>query len=267
MLYKIIVFILFLLCVTPIANGQILNIDKKKIDPKKDSSNYFVADLNASIRAFNRSAGVDDPVNLFGYNFGGDVGYIAKEHSLMLMNQYDYLQINDGVFLNAGYSHLRTILKRKNTVSYEGFAQYQYDNFRGLHPRLLGGGGLRITALDKKRFALRFGLGFMYEYEQWEHPYEDETVYMNLVKNSSYLIARWSINDYVSLNGICFFQTGYDSEIDAFRNRISADVNLNVHLTERLRYVGTFNANYEDRPILPITGFIYSLTNGISFTL
>lgn len=259
------IVVLFLMAFAP-AGAQILNVDKRKLDPKEDSANYMVVDLSASVQAYNRSAGVDDPVNLFGYNFGGDAGFIGKSYSLMLINKYDYLQINDGVFLNAGYSHFRSIFKRQNRLNYEGFAQYQYDNFRGLHPRLLAGGGFRLTIIDNERFALRLGMGGMYEYEEWDEPYRDERVYMNLVKSTNYAIVRWSINDYVKINTICYFQTGYDDNIEAFRNRVSGELNLNVNLTERLRYTGTFMANYEDKPIVPITGFIYSLTNGVSFT-
>lgn len=248
-------------------SAQILNVDKNKLNPQEDSAGYFVADFHASVRAYNRSAGVDDPVNLFGYNFGGDAGYIGKSYSLMIINKYDYLQINDGIFLNAGYSHFRSIFKRKNRLSYEGFAQYQYDNFRGLHPRLLGGGGLRLSVIERKKFALRLGIGAMYEYEEWEQPYRDERVFMNLVKSTNYAIVRWELNEHVKINTICYFQTGYDTQIDAFRNRVSGEFNLNVNLTERLRYTGSFSANYEDKPIVPITGFIYSLTNGLSFSL
>lgn len=262
---KYFLFLFFLSFATPLS-AQILNVDKKKLDPNEDSANYFVADFSASVQAFNRSAGVDDPVNLFGYNFGGDVGFIGKTYSLMIINKYDYLQINDGIFLNAGYSHFRSVFKRKNRLSYEGFAQYQYDNFRGLHPRLLGGAGFRLSLIDNEKFALRLGVGAMYEYEEWDEPYLDERVHMNLVKTTNYAIVRWNINEHVSFNSICYFQTGYDHNIDAFRNRVSGEINLNVGLTERLRYTGTFTANYEDKPIVPITGFIYSLTNGVSYS-
>lgn len=248
--------------------GQILNIDKDKLQPEADSVDFFVLDINASTSMYNRSAGAEDPVNLFGYNIGGDIGYVGKKHSYMLINKYDFLSINDDVFLNTGYSHFRIIYNREKKVNIENFAQYQYDNFRGLHPRLLAGGGIRTTLLDKKKLTLHFGVGAMFEHEEWERPYDPgEKVIMNLVKSTNYIIARWKINDNVKINGIAYYQTGYDNGINALRNRVSGEVNLNVNITKRLRFITTLTANYEDKPIVNITPFIYSLTNGISFTL
>lgn len=263
------VFIALLTCLLHSSlTGQILNIDKNKLEPEEsDTAGYFVLDINASTSMYNRSAGVDDPVNLFGYNLGGDAGYIGKKHSYMLINKYDFLRINDDVFLNTGYSHFRVIFNRENKLSVENFAQYQYDNFRGLHPRLLAGGGIRLDLIDKDNFALRVGTGAMFEHEEWQRPYEEGSVVMNLIKNSNYVIARWQIKKNIKLNGIAYYQTGYDQTINALRNRVSGEVNLNINLTEQLRFITSFNANYEDKPVVAVTPFIYSLTNGISFTL
>ncbi|MFN6945785.1 MAG: DUF481 domain-containing protein [Cytophagaceae bacterium] len=241
---------------------QILNIEKSRLD--KDTTNYFVGNVSGSVSMYNRSAGVRNPVNLFGYNVGADAGYISQKHSYMLINKYDYLRINDNVFLSTGFSHFRINFNHRKPFHFEAFTQYQYDNFRGLDPRLLAGGSFRYRLLYSDRLSIVLSTGLMYEYEQWAHPYlKDNFTVVGLIKSTNKAVIRYKLKSYLDWNAVFYFQSGYDRNISAFRNRLSGESNLLVKVSKRFSLKTSFSWNYEDKPIVPITPFIYSLTNGI----
>lgn len=242
--------------------GQILNVEKSRI--KEDSSNYFTGNLGFSFSLFNRDAGEDQPNNFLGLSANADLAYFSELHSYQTINILNYTAAQDKAVIRTGYSHFRINLMRLQRLSYELFTQYQYDLGRGLETRWLGGGGLRLNIVKKENFSLTSGTGIMYEIEEWESPGEDDRIIeSNLLKSTNYISTRVKVNEHVDFNTITYYQTGHDDEISAFRHRISADANINVKLTDKLALRTTFNCTYENRPIVPITKFIYAITNGI----
>jgi hypothetical protein len=141
------------------------------------------------------------------------------------------------------------------------------DNFRGMNPRILGGASLRYRLIDKEQSELIIGTGSFYEYEQWKHPSTEQLVFARFVKSSTNLVFRYTFSEALHANGVLYYQFGYDSSIDKIRNRYSGDINLNSKITKRLSLTNTFSFSYEDRPIVPITRFIFSLETGITFEL
>ncbi|MCC5919103.1 MAG: DUF481 domain-containing protein [Cyclobacteriaceae bacterium] len=249
------------------SHAQILNVEKSKL-ANRDTTNFFVSTVSVSLRQFNRSAGVDNPVNLFGFNASGDLGYFDQKNAYIFINKYDYLRINNNVFLSNGYSHLRTSFNHRERFHYEVFTQFQYDNFRGLDPRIIAGGSFRFRAIRSTKFDLTIGSGGFYENERWLHPtIEDSVTRVEFIKSSTYANFRWEPNQLLNLNGIVFYQTGYDRSISRLRNRVSAEINVIISITERLSLINRFTADYEDRPIVPITPYLFSFTNGLQFRL
>lgn len=256
--------LLFLLLFAALpAWSQILNVEKNRL--KKDTSNYWLGEVNFNLLVHNRTATTENPVRFTGIGSGADVAYVSKLHRYMLMNQLNYTAITGNAFVSTGYSHFRVNLLWENAFSYELFAQAQYDLGRGLKNRFLGGGALRYNFVEEEKIQLAVGLGAMYEHERWEVPRQDieQFVTTNFLKSTNYVSARWQINEFVGFNSIVYFQTTYDKSIRGLRNRFSTDNNLNVKLTKRLTFFAVFNAQYDSRPVVPIVNFIYSLNNGL----
>ncbi len=243
--------------------AQILNIENLRM--KRDTARNFMVKTTAGLNIFNRSAGVDDPVNLFGYNMDINALYHPGEHAYIFVSKLDYLRINENDFLNFGFAHLRMNLFREKKVNYEIFTQYSYDNFRGLDPRLLAGGSFRMYLFRNEKSRLILGVGGLYEWETWRHPYEEQVVDIELVKSSNYLSFRATINEYVDINTVNYYQVGYDPTISNFRHRISSNTVLNTKISSWLSFTNTFEINYENRPIVPITNLIFSFRTGLSF--
>ncbi|GAB3195648.1 hypothetical protein ABID22_001557 [Pontibacter aydingkolensis] len=262
------VFILFFILAGQHTSAQILNIERARIS--QDTANYLTGKAGINFSMFNRNAGKNNPNNYLQLTFTGDLAYISGKHSYLLLNYYNYLLVNydspeqRNTVASTGYSHLRANLFRKRKLSYELFAQAQADKARGLELRTLLGGGVRLAILRDKDLSLYFGTGLMHEHEEWENPEMDQMlVVSDLLKSTNYFSAKAKLSETISTDGIVYYQTGYDKRIDDFRNRISGDVSLNFKVNSKFSFRTNFNCVYEDEPIVPVTRFVYSISNGI----
>ncbi|MCC9137352.1 hypothetical protein ACFSKU_08165 [Pontibacter silvestris] len=252
------------------ANAQIVNIEEERV--KRDSSNYLTGKIGLDFSMYNQNAGENNPNNYLQLTFDGDIAYFSKQHSYLLLNYVNYLLVNytsssqRNAVASTGYSHLRTNLFRKRKLSYELFAQVQADKARGLELRTLGGAYLRLEILrNKENVDVFFGTGLMHEHEEWEMPEEEDIIRTSdLLKSTNYVSAKAKLNENVETNAIVYYQTGYAESIDKFRNRVSGDISLSVKVYKSLTLKTGFTCVYEDEPIVPVTRFVYSITNGVA---
>lgn len=242
--------------------AQILNIEKMRLE--KDTAKVFLVKATLALNANNRSAADKDPVHLFSYEFDVNTVFYPGDHAYIFVSKLDYLQLNKQGVLNYGYFHGRSNFLRESKVNYETFVQYSFDALRGLDPRWVFGGAVRLNMINSDKTTFVVGVGGMYEYEKWKYPRSRETIEASLFKSSNYLSLQKTLNSYLDLNLISYYQVGYDKTIDAFRNRISGSVVLNAKITERFSLTNSFDLAYEDKPLVPITKFIYTLKTGLS---
>ena len=250
------------------AIAQILNVEKTRI--KGDSANYFLGNIGVDFNINNRNLDDSGQASYFiSIRATSDVGYLSKHHSFFLLSEFQYNATSQQSINSTGYGHFRSTFLRKRKLSYEGYAQIQYDQGRGMVFRGLVGGGLRLRLYEKERSNLYVGVGIMREREVWEVPNNEasevasNTIGINIWKNSNYLTTYVSLNQNVSFNAITYFQTGYDPQSDFFRHRVSLDANLLIKISTRLAFRTTAGFTYENRPIVPIAKLVYSVTNGI----
>jgi len=250
------------------SQGQILNIERSRVE--KDSINYFTGKAGLNFSMFNRNAGKDNPNNYLQLTFDGNLAFVSARHSYLLLNYYNYLLVNydskeqRNTVASTGYSHFRTNFLFRQPLSYEVFVQVQADKARGLELRTLAGGGLRYRLLRTPHSAIYVGAGLMHEHEEWENP-DQESAFMlsDLLKSTNYLSLKTKLTEQVTTDAIVYYQTGYDEGLRGFRNRVSGDITLQVKLTSRFSLRTNFNCIYEDEPIVPITKFVYAISNGV----
>lgn len=264
--YRLTIFLFFFGYFPEQASAQILNVEKSRLD--QDTSKRYFINAAFSFRANNRTADVSDPIRFLSFNSNLDLAYLSKQHSYMLLNFLDYLSINEDPFISFGYTHGRINFLREKRISYELFAQGQYDLLRGLDQRYLAGAGIRIKIVDKSWYSLYAGLGIMYEHEKWDDPQvEGREVSTDIFKSANYLSARLELTDYLDFNFICYYQGGKDNVFNRFRNRFNSDANLSVHVNKTISLRTSFVWAFDSAPIVPITKFIYAISNGIQFNL
>lgn len=262
---KKVVFFFITIIISGVVSGQILKVDKGSLDA--DSSGYFLGSIDANFNLNNRSTTAEQEVIFKGLNANSDLVYISKKHAYILINNISYFTSTGGPLISTGYAHFRVNFLRKKKLSYELFTQVQYDDGRNMPFRYLNGGGIKLRFIETDNASLFIGVGIMNEEEHWKSlANEGNIIEKNIWKTSDYISAKLKFNEFVDFNLITYYQGGYDEESDLFRNRISGDAVLTVKISDRLDFLTSFTAQYEDEPIIPINNFVYSLTNGLKWS-
>ncbi len=243
--------------------AQILKVDKGDIDA--DSSGFFLGNINLDFNINNQSTTAEKEVTFKGLRAKADLVYVSNENAYILINNLNYFTSTGGAEISTGFTHFRINWLRKKKLSYETFTQIQYDDGRNMPLRRLIGGGVRWAVARAGNHKLHIGTGVMYEYEQWKQAEPSRLIQKEILKNSTYVGFQTLINNIARFNGIVYYQGGYDESSDLFRNRFSGDVSLSFSLTNNLSFSTSFSAQYEDRPIIPINNWVYSLTNGLKW--
>ncbi|MGV3502617.1 MAG: DUF481 domain-containing protein [Adhaeribacter sp.] len=252
------------------SRAQIVNIEQGRAG--RDTSNHVAGHIGLDFSLFNQNAGKNQPNNYLRLALNGDLVYHSPLHTYFFLNYLNYLLVNytddtqRKTVAEQGYSHLRANFYQARRLSYEVFVQGQADKPRGLEWRSLAGGylGFRVKEELEQDIQIFLGLGAMQEHEEWENPeLEQKLEVANQLKAASYLSARYKLNPNVQAKATAYYQTGYSRKIDAFRNRVSGDISLAVKLNKVLAFKTSFNCTYEDRPLVPVTKFVYALSNGI----
>ena len=244
-------------------HAQVLNIEKERLD--QDTLSELKIKLSADLKLYNRSVGDNDQTK--GLNFSLDISTIYEpgKHAYIFIAELDYERANSLGLLDFGYVHGRVNWMKEKKLSYETFVQISYDNSRGLDMRTLLGGDLRYRLLKNKHIEVYASTGIMYEKEDWQHPYNDDVLTSNILKSTNYLKIQYKINDMLDLNNVLYYQVGLDDKVG--RNRIQNWLILNTKLSKTLSLKNSFVIAYEDKPIVPITKFIYTLKTGIAVNL
>jgi len=246
--------------------GQILKVNKAELD--SDSSKYLVGSVNLNFNINNRGTTNNQQNTFRGFEGYADLVYVSKQNAYILINNINYFKTTGGPLISTGYAHFRTNFYRKRVISYEMFSQVQYDDGRNMPIRYLFGGGFKFQLIDKEKSHLHLGIGVMNETEKWQPTTmeSNDLIVKNIWKTSNYLNGHVELNDHINFDIMTYYQGGYDEESDLFRNRISGDAILTVEISDKLSFLTNFSAQYEDRPIIPINNFIYSLTNGLKYS-
>ncbi|MBC3540745.1 DUF481 domain-containing protein [Rufibacter sediminis] len=257
-------FFLCLVCLLFVssASAQILNVEKVRVE--RDSSNYFTGKLGVNLNLFNRAVGKEGATDHFlGLTGNGNIGYVSEHNTYLLLASYNYVRLKGETQVETGYVHGRVTFKRKDRLSYETYGQAQYDYNRGLELRMLAGAGIRYAVVQKENIKFHLGTGVMYEFERWHHLEEERYINKHIPKLSNYASIRLPLNPFLELNTIHYYQVGYDQPAEMARHRFSGDVSIVMKINSRFQLTTNFSHTYENRPIVPIPNYLYSLTNGI----
>lgn len=245
--------------------AQILNIEKIRLD-SLDKSHPYQISFESKFNFYNRSGSVDDPAQFISLTNDLNAVMAPGKISYVVLGKLGYAANNSETILNNGYLHLRSNFRYRSRWSEEVFAQIQYDNFRGLKNRYLVGGDERWQAIRGEKFELSLAAGPMFEQEVWQSPEDNALITVQYLKLSSYFIARWQITENVDFNTIFYYQVGYDKDIRSARNRISSSTNFNLKISKYISFTTSISLAYENKPIIPIKPFIYSVENGLKVT-
>jgi Protein of unknown function, DUF481 len=248
------------------AHSQILRVDKNHLE--SDSAGYFALSAEANFSLDNRSVSPDEKLVYTRLSSKADVLFVSKRHAYILINSIEYQSSSNATPFSTGYTHFRINFRRQHTLSYETYAQLQYDEVRRMRMRTLAGGGIRFTAIDEDGVDIHIGSGVMYEVEKWREIENDPTsdFYKEMPKLSNYLGVEFTLSKHVDLNLWGLYQVGYDSQDDITRNRYALEASLNFIVSKRVIWINRFTYFYDAQPVIPINPAFYQIVNGLRIT-
>jgi hypothetical protein len=259
---KIALLITWLVVALPAA-GQILRVDKSHLE--SDSAGYFALTAEAMFSLDNRSVSPTEKLVYTRLYSKADLLYVSKRHAYILINSIEYQSSTNSTPFSTGFTHFRVNFRRQHKLSYETYAQVQYDEVRRMRLRMLGGGGVRFTAIDEEGVDIHLGTGLMYEVEKWREIENDpgSDFYKEIPKISNYLGVEFTLSKHVKLNLWGLYQTGYDTEDNMRRNRYAAEASLNFIVSRRVVWLNRFAYFYDAQPVILINPAFYQLMNGL----
>jgi len=263
---KVRLLILTLVSISNVLSAQILRVDKNHLE--SDSAGYFNANADINFALDNRTINPLEKLVYVRLSSKIDGLYVSKNHAYILINSIEYLSSSNATPFSTGYSHFRVNFRRKHEVSYETYAQVQYDGVRRMRLRLLGGAGFRVTLIDEDGFDVHFGSGVAYEMEKWSETEGPSGIHIikHMPKLSNYVGVEFTLSKHVKLNLWGQYQVGYDHQDLIYRNRYSTEVSLIFIITRRLSWYNRFSYYYDAQPVIPINPAYYQLINGLKIS-
>lgn len=261
MQFKIIVFLLFVSIVsTNSIDAQIINIDKS------DTADY----IKKTQFNFNFSTGLEvdkQQTTLWDATNTAEAMLQKNKDLFLFAASYRFTYNGPEDILNAGYFHLRYRSHYKDKFQPEPFAQYQWDNKRGLEMRALAGANIRYNMWKGDKLEFNAGLGLMYEVERWNFDgvdtnkvILDKTPITNkYIKLNSYVRMDWKPNSNNDIAVNVFVQTRPDS----FHPRIAPHIQWNINAGKHVGFAISYSGMYDESPVVPIHNFYFSLSNSI----
>ncbi len=233
------------------STAQILNFNKGLL---QNDSLKWLGQVNIYFTAIDQEKSVAN----MGYNF--DVIRKFNNHSVMAISKLSFARSNSETLLSDGYAHVRGVFNRDKKINEEVFGQIQYNAIRGLEDRNLIGAGIRYLVLDLDKYGILVGVGAIQEWENWT--YNETKTSANLFKNSNYISFYGDVNEHFHFNIISYYQAAFSS---IFNPRVSLEINLNLNITEKLKFASSFTLYYDNRPVVPIDNFVFKFKNGLGY--
>ena len=246
----LLIFIVFIFSINNI-NAQILNFNKGAL---QNDSVKWLGQVNVFFNAIAQEVTVAN----MGYNF--DVIRKFNKHSVMAISKLSFASSDSETLLSDGYAHVRGVFNRNNKFSEEVFGQTQYNAIRGLNDRNLLGAGLRYLVFDKDKYGMLIGVGLIQEWENWTH--NEVQTSTSLLKTSNYISFYGDVNEQFHFNIISYYQAPLSSLLNP---RVSLETNLNLKITEKLKFTSSFTIYYDDKPVVPIDNYVLKFKNGLGY--
>ncbi|OAB79821.1 DUF481 domain-containing protein [Cochleicola gelatinilyticus] len=247
-MYKI---ILLFLVSTFASHAQILNAESlRKVTDTSGFSGAASLDVNLK-RNTNTFFKLSNNIH---------VQYKMNNHLVLFKNDIAFQKIEGANFENSGIQHIRYNYKIKPRISWEVFAQAQYNKISKIDFRGLFGTGPRFKITTSDTY--KFYLGTLAMLEQ-EEVNDGVTPLQRNFRGSAY----FSFSIYPNENMSVVSTTYYQPLIKNFNDyRISSQTSLLVGLFKNFALKTSYTFTYDALPALGIPTSQYDLTTGIAYT-
>ncbi len=198
--------------------------------------------------------------NVLQAGVGARIAYFTGVHRPFLQGEY-VLGAKDGDrYVHYGFLHARWPAMWHPRVGTEVFAQLEFNEFKLMQLRTLGGVGVRVAAVLSKHFELYVGSGYMFEYEDLKledldlpptaalaHPRHPEKTYNH--RWTSYVSLRVDVTKWVMATNVVYAQPRFDDFKDV---RVLEDFALSFTVYKSLKVVLAFVLDWDSEPPIEI---------------
>jgi hypothetical protein len=184
-----------------------------------------------------------------------------KEKTLWLfINDLDFREANSNTLVSKNAQHFRFNYKFKPRITFEAFAQSQFDKISAINFRGLIGSGLRFKLTKSEKYKLYLASLLMFEHEESNR---DNEPILNDWRNSSYFSFSLYPKENITIASTTYFQPRLDKFSDF---RVSSQTSLAVEIIKNLSFTTTFSYQYDKFPVTGIPNEQYVLSNGLLYS-
>lgn len=245
--------IYFLFCAGLLC-GQIVNIEAKRGKLEADTTGWFGSgDLGFDLS--------ENGKTVFTTTANLNVEYQGEKDLWLSFTNFRLVRVESEDFVNTGYQHLRYNRQLTEKITWEAFAQLQYDRRLKLTPRFLAGTGPRFQITNSEAGMLFLGVLYMYQYEE----IDEGLIIHRDNRLSNYLSYRWEVSDNSRLTGTVYYQPLLS---DFSTTRLSAQTTFLIDINEKLSFKTAFNLVYDRRlsdDVSDVPNAVYNLVTGLKF--
>ncbi len=249
MKYFIFTYIFFAFTFT--STSQILNAESlRKVT---DTSGFTgTASLDFSVKR--------DVNEYLGFASNIHLQYKMNRHLVLVKNDLEFQRIEGNKFANSGISHLRYNYKIFPRVTWEAFAQAQYNKVSKINFRGLLGTGPRFKLSDSELYRFYVGTLVMYEQEELS---DNSTPIQRDIRGSIY----FSFSLYPRKNISIISTTYYQPKLKEFGDyRISSQSSLLIDMFKNFAFKTSYTFIYDEFPAVGIPNSQYNLTSGVVYS-
>lgn len=251
MLNMIRVFILFLFLFSAPA-GAIVNIEK--INTVADTE-AFQGEIDFDL------SGVSGNSEISSTSLGSRLQW-NNTATQFLVFKYNYAKSLGVKSTDKAFMHYRFVNNAKASSSWEGFFQFEKNEFADLQLRSLLGAGMWFQLSEKNTNSrVKLGLGLFHSKEELE-PDVGVVIYENINRANIYFTYQYSVNKGVKFLSTTYYQPDIDNTADF---RALEQMSLEFNVVTDLVYFITLDVSYDNQPFNSLEKNDSSYKSGIKY--
>ncbi|MCF6306506.1 MAG: DUF481 domain-containing protein [Flavobacteriaceae bacterium] len=185
--------------------------------------------------------------------------YKLEKHLFLLKNQFRFTKIEGEDFSNNGITHLRYNYKWKPRITWEAFAQGQYNKVSKINNRFLFGTGPRFKLLKLENYKFYLGTLIMYEHEELS----DGSSTSRDFRGSAYFSFTMYPNAIFSFVSTTYYQPLLN---DVGDYRIASESSVAIKAFKNFAVKMTYLFTYDETPAEGIQNSQYRFATGIVYS-
>ncbi len=233
------------------SNAQVINAESfRKVTDTSGFSGFASLDFSLK-RDVNDKFSIKNNIHL---------QYKMGRHLVLLKNEIEFQKIENSKFENKGIQHLRYNYKFHPRISWEAFAQAQYNKISKIDFRGLFGTGPRFKLSNMEDYKFYLGTLVMYEYEKLS---DGVTPIQRDFRGSAY----FSFSLYPTENLSFISTTYYQPKLNDFGDyRLASETSLLILLFKNFDLKTTYTFTYDEFPAIGIPNSQYDLSSGFVYS-